>query len=128
MPAGLALVFGEREQEHLGGDELVAALECLLLGQVQQVHQLAAHLHLAASARHLRQALDGGVGGRLQRRGAHARAFEQRAPRPVGLAGDRRQQVHRLDVLVVVGQRETLCVGQGLLELGGELVEAHGFP
>jgi hypothetical protein len=34
--AGLALVVGEREQEQLAGDELVAALGGFLVGQVER--------------------------------------------------------------------------------------------
>jgi hypothetical protein len=47
-----------RQQHHFAGDELVAALLRFLVGQVQQRHQLAADLGLAAGAGHLRQALE----------------------------------------------------------------------
>ena len=53
-------------------------------------------------------------------------ALEQRAPGAVGLAQQRREQVQRLDVLVVVVQGQALGIGQGLLELRGELVQTHG--
>jgi hypothetical protein len=37
--------------------------------------------------------------------------------------------VLRLDVAVVGGKRHALGIGDGLLELGGQLVESHGvFP
>jgi hypothetical protein len=44
QPPGLALVLGQGEQEHLAGDELVAALLRFLVGQVEQVGQVAADL------------------------------------------------------------------------------------
>ena len=40
----------------------------------------------------------------------------------------RREQVLRLDVLVVLAKREALRLRQGLLELGGEFVESHNSP
>jgi hypothetical protein len=33
--------------------------------------------------------------------------------------------VHRLDIRMVVAQRQRLRVGQRLLEFGGELVDSH---
>ncbi len=53
--ADVLLAVGQRQQEHLAGDELVAALERLLLGRLQQADQVAADLHLLL-ALHLRAA------------------------------------------------------------------------
>jgi hypothetical protein len=114
-------------KEQLGRDELVAALAGLFLAQVQQVDQVAADLDIAARARHLRQPLDRAVQGSLQPRHPHAGALEQRPARAVRLTDQGAQQVHRLDVLVVVVQGEALGIGQGLLELGGEFIQTHGF-
>jgi hypothetical protein len=117
---GLALGVGQRQQEHLAGDELVAALDALLLGGLQQLHQVGAGLHLLL-ALHLRQALDGGIRRLGQRRHVDAGARQQRA-RAVFLQQHGRQQVLGLDVGVVMAQRQRLGVGEGLLELGGEFV------
>jgi hypothetical protein len=78
-------------------------------------------------ARHLRQPLDRAVQGSLQPRHPHTGALEQRPARAVRLTDQGAQQVHRLDVLVVVVQGEALGIGQGLLELGGEFIQTHGF-
>ncbi len=124
--ARLALVAGQGEQEHLGGDELVAGLLRFLVGDVQQVGQVAADRDLAAGALDLRQAVDGGVERLFQRRHVHAGALQQGGGAAILLVEQRQQQVLRLDDLVVVADGEALGIGQGLLELGGEFVEAHG--
>jgi hypothetical protein len=46
--AGFALVVAQREQEHFAGDELIAAFLRFLVGQVEQIAQVAADLHIAA--------------------------------------------------------------------------------
>jgi hypothetical protein len=58
--------------------------------------------------------------------GVRAGAVEQRL-RAVGLGQHRREQVSRLDVRVVARNGQTLGIGQGLLEGGGQLVETHGI-
>ena len=64
--ADRALGVGRGEQEHLAGDELVAALRRLALARLQQRSQLAAGLHRLAAAADLRQPCDLGLGGGLQ--------------------------------------------------------------
>ena len=54
-----------------------------------------------------------------------ARASSDVVP-PSSCAEQRGEQVLRLDVAVVVAERQALGVGQRLLELGGQFVEAHG--
>ena len=73
QPAGLALVVDRGEQEHLGRDELVAALRGFLVGEVEQVVEVARDRDLAAGSFHLRQPADGGLQRRLQARNGHAR-------------------------------------------------------
>ena len=53
---GFALVLAQGEQEHFAGDELVAALLGFLVGQVEQVGQIAADGNLAAVTFDLGQA------------------------------------------------------------------------
>jgi hypothetical protein len=48
--AGFVLVFGQGEQEHLAGDELIAALLGFLVGQVEQVAEVATDGDVAAVA------------------------------------------------------------------------------
>ena len=128
QPAGLALVVGEREQEELARDELVAALDRFLVGQVEQVVEVARDGDLAALPLDLRQPLDRLGERRLDLGHGHARAGEQRRGAAVLLVQQRGQQVLRLDEAVVVAERHALGVGQRLLEFGRELVEAHRFP
>src|SRR4030095_11614589 len=124
--AGLALVVGEREQKQLAGDKLVAALGRFLVGEVEQVIELAGNRDLPALPFDLWQAAD-----RLGQRGLESgdgapRAGQQRRAAAVFLLQERGEQVLRLDEAVVVAQREALRIGQGLLELGRQFVEAHG--
>ncbi|KWT97198.1 hypothetical protein APY03_1758 [Variovorax sp. WDL1] len=121
--ADLGLAVGQGQQEELAGDELVVALDGFLLGGLQQLGQLGADLHLVV-ALDLRQPLDGRL-GRIEQPGhVGAGTLEQRA-RAIGLAQHGHQKVNRLDVGVVVAQRERLRIGKGFLELGGEFVLAH---
>jgi hypothetical protein len=123
--AGLALVVGQRQQKHLAGDELVAALLGGLVGEVEQVAQVAPDRHLAAVALHLGQALEGLAEGGLQPGAIHAGPLQQRRGAAVVLVEQGQQQVLRLDELLVVADGQALGVGEGLLELGGEFVVAH---
>ena len=124
--AGVALVLREREQEQLARDELVAALDGFLVGQVEQVVEVARDRDLAAGALDLGQAVDRLLERVLQARHGDPGAREQRRRAAVLLREQRRQQVLRLDEAVVVAEREALGVVERLLELGGEFVEAHG--
>ena len=121
-----ALVVGERQQEHLGRDELVAALLRFLVGEVEQIGQIAPDLHFAAVAFHLGQARHGVVQRRLQRVDVAAGTGQQRTRPAVGIVEQSQQQVLRLDELVVVADGQALGIGQGLLQFGREFVETHG--
>jgi hypothetical protein len=122
--ADRAFRVGRREDEHLAGDELVAALVGFPFGRLQQVGQVASGLHRLA-ALHLRQLGDLGVERGLQPGDVGPGAREQ-GLRPVGLGQKRRQQVRRLDVRIAPVDGQALGVGEGGLEGGGELVESHG--
>jgi hypothetical protein len=125
--AALALVLGQGQQEHLRGDELVAGLLRFLVGDVEQVGQVAADADFAAVAFDFGQA--------LQRLASAAFSPPTLAParcnsevgRAVVLVEQGQQQVLRLDELLVVADGQALRVGKRLLELGGKFVEAHGI-
>src|SRR6185436_2724054 len=115
-----------RQQEHLGSDVLVAALLRFLVGDVEELRELAREVDLARGAFDLGQFLDllrktllerSGISARLGEEAGNARVLEQR-----------NQQVLGLDVLVVVPERGALRLGEGFLELGGELFKAHAWP
>jgi hypothetical protein len=55
------------------------------------------------------------------------RRVQQGRGAAVVLVEQGQQQVLRLDELLVVADGQALGVGDGLLELGGEFVEAHGI-
>src|SRR5258706_176915 len=116
-PAGIALVLGGGEQEQLRGDELVAPLRRLLVGEVEEVVQVAGDRDLPARALDFGEPLDRVFERFLQRRDVHAGALQERGSAAVLLVEEREQQVLRLDEAVVVGQRLALGVGEGLLEL-----------
>ena len=123
---GFALVLAQGKQEHFAGDELVAALLGFLVGQVEQVAQIAADGHVAAMPFDLGQA-----GQRLFQILAQARHIgpgpaEQRRRAAVILIEQGEQQVLRFDELLVAADRQALGIGQRLLELGGEFVDTHG--
>src|SRR4029434_3370917 len=98
----LALVLQGGEQEELGGDELVAALCRFLVGEVEEVIQVAGNRDLAALPFDLRQAPDRIL--QVLAKAAHGdpRALEERGRSAILLAEEREQQVLRLDEAVVV--------------------------
>ena len=123
--AGFALVVQRRQQEQFGGDEGVVALHRLLVGQVQQIVELARDAHLAALAFDLGQPRQRLGQRRLQRRHLYAGTRQDRRRAGAFLVQQRQQQVLRLDVGMVAADGQALRVGKRLLELGGELVETH---
>jgi hypothetical protein len=122
----LALVVGEREQEQLGRDELVAALLRFLVGDVEQPAQLARDADLAARALDAGQPFDRALQRGAERLHVHAGALEDRRRRSVVLLEQCREEMLRLDVRAVAPDGETLGIGKRLLELRGQSVETHG--
>jgi hypothetical protein len=55
----------------------------------------------------------------------HAGAREQRTRRAVLLGDERRQDMNRFDVLIVMTDSQTLRVGQCFLEFSGKFVDSH---
>jgi hypothetical protein len=120
-----ALVVAKREQEHLRGDELVASFLRFLVGQIQQIGQIATDLHLAAVSLDLGQTTDGLIERGLERLHIDAGPRQQRRARAVLLLQQGQQQVLRLDHLMVMTDGKTLRIGQSLLKLGSQFVQAH---
>ena len=124
--ARLALVVGDGDEEHLAGDEIVAALLRLAVRDVEQPREVAPHLDLAVRALDLRQARDRLVERRRQPLDVDAGTLQQRTRRAVLLREQCVEHVDRLDELVVAPDRDALGIGQRFLELGGEFVDSHG--
>ncbi len=122
QPAGIGLVLGQAEQDHFAGDELVAALLRFLVGQVQERGQFAPHLHFAAGAGYLGQALQRALQGIGQAADVDAGALQERPGAAVVLVQQGHQQVDRFDVLVVVADRQALGIGKGFLQLGCQFI------
>ncbi|KFB72875.1 MAG: hypothetical protein AW09_001921 [Candidatus Accumulibacter phosphatis] len=123
--SALALVIAQCEQEHLRGNELVAAFLRLLVGNVEQVAKITADLYLAAVSLDLRQTSDRLRQCRLQRRHIDTGARQQGRGCAIVLLQQGQQEVLWLDQLVVVADRQTLGIGQRLLEFGRQFVETH---
>ena len=122
--AGLAFVFGQRQQEHFRGNELIATLLRFAVSDVEQVAQIAPQLHLAAMPLDARQPLDG-LGQRLfQARYGHASTRQQRGRRLI-LRQQRREQMQGLDVLLIASDGHALGIGQRLLQAGSEFIHSH---
>src|SRR5690606_34076777 len=107
--------------------ELVAPPGGFLVGEVEEVGEVAGDVDLAAGALHLRQPRDGFGEPLAQRPDVHPGPLQERGGAAVLLVEEREQQVLRLDEAVVVGERLALGIGQRLLEAGGELVDSHGL-
>src|SRR5204862_7027468 len=69
---GVAFVGGGGQQEKLGGNVLVAALLRFLVGDVQEIREIATNHHLARRTLDLRQARNGVGGARPERVGGCA--------------------------------------------------------
>ncbi len=125
QPARLALVFRQREEEKLRGDELVAPLLGFLVGKIEKTVQLARDLDLAAVAFDLGQPRYRLLRRLAQPRHVDCRTRKQGGGRAVFLLEQRDQQVQRLDELLVLPCGDALCIGERLLELGRQFVKTH---
>ncbi len=126
QPPRFALVGRGGEQEQLRGNVLIAALLGFLVGDVQQLGELAGDVHLPRRrAFHSWQFLYGFRKSSLQKRRICARLADQGGGAAVLLAEQRGEKVLGLDVLMVVAERGALRLGEGFLQLGRELFEPH---
>ena len=116
--------LAQRHQKQLAGDKLVAALDGLFFGGLQQADHVASDLHLFL-ALHLGQFFHGRVRLRQQHRHVDASALQQGFG-PVLLAQHGRQHVAGLDIGMVLAQGGALGFAQRFLEFGGQFVNSHG--
>src|SRR5213078_3921316 len=91
-PAGLALVLEGREQEELGGDELVAALGRFLVGEVEEVVEVPGDGDLASLPLDLGKPADGVLERLLEGARIHPRALEERRRAALLLVEQRQEQ------------------------------------
>ena len=124
--ADVELAVAQGQQEQFAGNELVAALDRFLFGRLQQADHVAPDLDLLLSL-HLGQALERRLGRGEQARHVDAGTLQQ-GGRAVLLAQHGEQHMGRLDIGMVLAQRQCLGVAQGFLKFGGEFVDTHGNP
>jgi len=77
---------------------------------------------------HFGQTFDGRFQGRAQGLHVGPGPLQDGGDTAVLLVEERKQQMLRLDVGVVVAHRHALRIGKGLLEFGGQFVETHRDP
>ena len=126
--AEIAPVIERGGEEQFAGNILVAALLRFLVGQVEQVVQVARNGNLAAMTFHFGQPAQGLVDGCLECGHLYPGLGQDGPAAPVLLGQQGRHQVQRFNELLVAAHREGLGIGQGLLELAGKFVETHDVP
>jgi hypothetical protein len=84
-------------------------------------------VHLAWRALHPGQPRDRLGQLLFQPPGVAAGLGDERRHAAIFLIQERKQQVLRLDVLLILAERRRLGFGQRLLQLGGEFLESHGL-
>jgi len=120
-----ALVIEGGEHEQLGGDELVLALLCQLVGEIEQARQVLAYLDLAGGVLELGQGVEQGIELAAQHVDVDGGLLQQGRSGAALLVEHRLHHVGRLHLRVVASDRQALRLGQGLLETTGQLVHAH---
>jgi hypothetical protein len=112
-----ALVRHRRQQEKLGGDVLVTALLRFLVGDVEELREVARDHDLAGRALHLRKLFNQLRCILLEKRGISARLGDEAGDAAVLLAEEREQQVLGLDVLLVAAEGQALGLGSASCSL-----------
>ena len=123
--AGGAGRLGEREQQVLGGDVLVAQLAGLALGGAQDVEQLAGVAGLARAGGDRRELVERGVDDAADLVRGGADLAQDGRDDAVVLLEQHGEQVLGLDLGVAPRRGQADRGLEGLLGLGGEAVELH---
>ena len=97
-----------------------------LVGGVEQAAEVIAHRQVAGLPGHLGQRVQRLAQPFAQQRHVDPGLGQQRPAAATGLVEQRGQHMHRLDDVVVAAHGQRLRIGQGFLEVGGELVHPHG--
>ena len=122
-------IHGERKQQALHGDELVAGLVGDLLGRVEGTRQLRREVDLAGAA-----ARDLGAPGQrpLDRRkriaGTASRALDDAGRQPLGVVEQHLEQVVGAELLVLLAQGQALGRLHEPLGTVGVYLEVHDIP
>ena len=125
-PRFAAFLLGERDQEVLGRDVLVAELLRDLEGAVEDAGELPRGRRLRGCARHFRPPVEDSFDFPSQRRGIDAELLEDRNDDSfVALREQSEQQVLRRKLRIAARARVPLRFLNGLLGLDRELIETH---
>ena len=116
---------GQGKQEHFRGNELIASLHRLFLREIQNANQITADLNVARSTGDFWQTIYRSLSLVTHTLGIATRALNQTRSTAFLIIHDGQQQVHRLDVLVVVSKRQGLSFTQGLLKFCCQFVLSH---
>ncbi len=122
---GLRIRAAQRQQQVLGGDELVLHGVGLALGSVQHAAQLGGDLRRRA-ATDLRQASHFGIDDAFQLPAIGADPLQERADHALALAQQGPQQVQGLDLRMAPLGGQRLRSRHGLLALDRQFVESEG--
>ncbi len=106
---------------------MIAALLRQFVGEIQEAVQFIRDIDMAFLPGHARQAIKDFAQARAQCRNVDAGLRKERRGRAVRLIQQRDQQMRRFQHVVVASDRETLRIGERLLETRGEFVGAHGW-
>src|SRR5262249_1741222 len=118
-------VLESREHEQLAGNELVAALLCQLVSDVEKLVEIAGDVDLAGRPLDSRQPVEKPLQLGAQLVDVDT-GFEQQGTYAAALAVEHGEQyVRRLHELMVASERQRLCIGQCLLEFAREFVLPH---
>ncbi len=121
-------LVGQRQEDVLGRDVLVAELGHLALGLLEDADQRRGGSRLRLLAAHRRQGVGRLVRLRPDRGQVGAELLQDRHDQPVGLVEQGDQQVGRGDLGVAPLRGELLRRGDGFLGLDGEPVRLHQLP
>ena len=110
---------------HFRGNELIASLHCLFFREIQNANQITADLNVARSTGDFWQTIHRSLSLVAHTLGIASRALNQTRSTAFLIIHDGQQQVHRLDVLVVVSKRQGLSFTQGLLKFCRQFVLSH---
>ena len=117
------------KDEELAGNVLVVTLLGELVGQVEQLAEIVAEVHVAAGTFDFRQAIARLAELRTHQIDVNAGLGQQTADRATLLIEQRNHQMDGFDELVVLADRQGLRIAQCHLEFTREFVHSHGaFP
>ncbi len=124
MPGRIAVASGDRQEKVFGRDVLILESVRFLEGLLENVVERAAHM-LLGKPLHFGQPGDLPFDLLSQRFGVNAKPGEQRGHYAVALGYQRRQQVNRFHLLILVLSGNLLSALHGFLRLHGHFFKSQ---